>query len=258
MRKNQAFGILSAASDAHVARIITEHEQKFSRINVWRTARALRRGVPVAKIIHQKWFYGLKFYTNKYTLDPRPETETLVRAVLTDCAVQPPPKILDLGTGTGCIICSLVKNVPDATGVGIDSSGAAVRVAKRNVRDLGLSDKIKIKKANFNNVSDWGAETFDIIVSNPPYIAPGDFRVDIGAKHDPKIALYAQDDGLAAYKKIAQNARSRIKPKGKIYLEIGMGQGKDVRKIFSSFGWKFVRAESDLGKIERVLVFQKI
>ena len=98
-------------------------------------------------------------------------------------------------------------------------------------------------------------EKFDIIVSNPPYIARGDSHVDAGAQHDPRIALYADRNGTAAYEQIAKNAKNWIKPGGKIYMEIGTGQSAHVRKIFKSAGWKFIRAERDLGGHIRVLVF---
>ena len=252
MTINQAFEILKDAGGVRAARIITDNIKNLSRLRVWRMAHALRRGTPVAKIIHQKWFYGLKFYTNKYTLDPRPDTETLVAAVIADNPAA--PKILDIGTGTGCIIISLVKNIYGAYGVGVDISRSAIRVARRNLQDLGVADKIKICRASFNNPN-MVHEKFDIIVSNPPYIARGDTRVDTGAKHDPRIALYADRNGTAAYEEIAKNAKNWIKPDGKIYIEIGAGQSAPVRKIFNSAGWKFIRADRDLGNIIRVLVF---
>ena len=104
MEINQAFTILQTAGGIRAARIITENIKHPSKIRVLWMAHLLRRGVPVAKIIHQKWFYGIKFYTNRHTLDPRPDTETLVSAVLNDAHNNQSPKILDLGTGTGCII----------------------------------------------------------------------------------------------------------------------------------------------------------
>ena len=105
-------------------------------------ARALRRGVPVAKIIHQKWFYGLRFYTNKYTLDPRPDTETLVSAVISDVNHNNGVQILDLGTGTGCIAVALAKNIPNAHVLAIEKSRGAARVARKNVRDLNATDSV--------------------------------------------------------------------------------------------------------------------
>lgn len=254
MKKNQAFEILAKARNPHDARVIIENTNNFSFIKVCYIAHALKRGVPVAKIIHQKWFYGLKFYTNRHTLDPRPDTETLVAAVITDCGKESAPKILDLGTGTGCIISSLVKNIYGATGVGADISRGAIRVARRNIKNLDLSDKVQIVRKDFSKPKAF-SEQFDIIVSNPPYIAHGDTRVNIGAMYDPKIALYANDNGYAAYKSIAKNSCKWIRRGGKIYLEIGIDMAVRVREIFEEYGWHFDRTEKDLSGIERVLVF---
>lgn len=256
MNRNQAFTILQRAGGIRAARIITENTEKFSGIFVRIMAHKLRRGVPVAKIIHQKWFYGLKFYTNKHTLDPRPDTETLVSAVISDCLPGVTPNILDLGTGTGCIICALCKNVPDAHGTAIDKSRRALRVARRNIRALNLVNKIRAVRTTFDRPHDFG-ETFDIIVSNPPYIAHGDTRVDDAATHDPRMALYAKNNGLAAYESIAKNATHWLKPHGKMYLEIGIDMGIDVKNIFVSHGWNLMRTENDLSGIERVLVFER-
>ncbi len=256
MNRNQAFTILQRAGGIRAARLITENTKKLSRIRILYMAHKLRRGVPVAKIIHQKWFYGLKFYTNKHTLDPRPDTETLVSAVISDCMTDDAPNILDLGTGTGCIICSLVKNITNSRGTAIDKSGRALRVARRNIHTLGLDNKIKTIRTTFDCPYNFNEE-FDIIVSNPPYIAKNDPRVNYGATHDPKTALYAADNGLAAYTSIARNASHWLKPHGKMYLEIGIDQGTDVKNIFIQHGWNLVRTENDLSGIERVLVFEK-
>ena len=256
MTINQAFTILQNAGGVRNARIITENTKKLSRIRVLWMAHQLRRGVPVAKIIHQKWFYGLKFYTNRHTLDPRPDTETLVSAVIADRLTNEPVRILDLGTGTGCIICALAKNLGDATGIATDKSRRALRVAKRNIRHLGLSGRIKTIRTSFDRPYDFGTQ-FDIIVSNPPYIAPNDPRVDGGAIHDPRMALYADENGLAAYKSIAKNAHNWLKPNGKMYLEIGIDQGTDIKNIFLHNGWNLLNSYPDLSGIERVLVFNK-
>ena len=256
MKTNQAFTILSNAGGIRAARIITENNKKLSRFRVWCMARMLRRGVPVAKIIGQKWFYGLRFFTNKYTLDPRPDTETLVSAVIADCGAGRAPRILDLGTGTGCIIISLVKNIHGAHGVAVDLSRGALRVARKNISLHGVNDLISTRRASFNDKIKFDNQ-FDVIVSNPPYIARGDTRVDDGATHDPQMALYAAHDGYAAYESIARNARDWMCRDGRIYLEIGIDMGARVREIFTSAGWTFVRAEQDLSQIERVLVFSK-
>lgn len=253
MNINQAFEILKSAGDGRVARIITDKYKKISFLRTIYYAHLLRRGMPVAKIIKSKWFYGLEFYTNKNTLDPRPDTETLVSAVINDCIETKTRRILDMGTGTGCIICALCKNIDGLSGVAIDKSKPALRVANKNIKRLKLKDKIKTKCADFATFK--SADKFDIIVSNPPYIPYGDNRVNTGAKFDPKIALYAKNNGLSAYEEIAKNALSLINEHGKIYLEIGVGQSNLVIKIFQFFGWNFERVEKDLNGINRVLVF---
>ena len=258
MNTNQAFTILANAGGVRAARIITENNRKLSWFRVWYIARMLRRNVPVAKIIGQKWFYGMRFFTNKYTLDPRPDTETLVAAVISDCGADiVSPKILDLGTGTGCVIISLVNNIHGAAGVGVDVSRRALGVANRNVRRYDLAGRISLKRASFDNINKDFDNMFDIIVSNPPYIAWGDARVDDGARHDPVLALYAEDNGYAAYRSIAKNAKSWLRDGGKIYLEIGIDMGNAVRQIFKDCGWLFVRSEKDLSNTERVLIFTK-
>ncbi len=256
MEINQAFTILQNAGGIRAARIITENIKHPSKIRVLWMAHLLRRGVPVAKIIHQKWFYGIKFYTNRHTLDPRPDTETLVSAVLADIQRNQTPQILDLGTGTGCIICALIKNLDGASGIAVDKSRRALRVARKNIRNLQLSDRIQTIRTSFDYPHKFN-QKFDIIVSNPPYIAHNDKRVDIGATHDPDMALYASDNGLAAYKSIAKNAPQWLADGGKIYLEIGIDQGPDIKDIFIRHGWNLVRSERDLMDIERVLIFER-
>ena len=255
MNINQAFAILQKSGGVRAARIITEKHKKMSFFRVLRYARLLKRGMPVAKIIHSKWFYGLEFYTNKHTLDPRPDTETLVSAVINDCRETKERRILDMGTGTGCIICALCRNIDGLTGVAIDKSRPALRVANKNIKKFGLKNKIKTVHADFGKFQ--SNEKFDIIVSNPPYIKYGDIRVNDGARFDPKIALYAKNNGMYAYEQIAKNAINLIADNGKIYLEIGIGMANQVIKIFNYFGWKFERTEKDLAGLNRVLVFTR-
>ena len=162
MNINQVFTILESAGGIRAAKIITAKHKKMSVFRAFWYAHLLKRGVPVAKIIHSKWFYGLNFYTNKHTLDPRPDTETLVSAVINDCRENKERRILDLGTGTGCIICALCKNIDGLTGVAVDKSRHALRVANRNIKQLSLRDKIKTLHADFGKFK--SDEKFDIIV----------------------------------------------------------------------------------------------
>ncbi|MBR2012106.1 MAG: peptide chain release factor N(5)-glutamine methyltransferase [Alphaproteobacteria bacterium] len=257
MTINQAFTILSKAGGVRAARIITENIKNLSRFRVWKMARMLRRDVPVAKIVGQKWFYGLQFFTDKYTLDPRPDTETLVAAVVSDFGAQSEPiSILDLGTGTGCIIISLMKNVCATNCVALDVSRRALKITRKNVKRYGLESWARLIRGSFYNPKLKFKNKFDVIVSNPPYIARGDMRVDSGAMHDPELALYAPDDGYGAYLAIAKNAREWIRKGGRIYLEIGIDMGRRVREIFENMGWTFVRSDYDLANVERVLVFE--
>ena len=253
MNINQAFTKLKLSGGIRAAQIIIDKHKKLSFLQTIYYSHLLRIGMPVAKIIHSKWFYGLEFYTNKYTLDPRPDTETLVESVIKDCIKNKPRRILDMGTGTGCIICALCKNIQNSIGVAIDKSHRALRVAKKNVKKLDLKNQIKLQHGDFANFK--SDEKFDIIVSNPPYIKYGDPRVNDGAKFDPKIALYAKNDGFAAYEQIAKNAKNLLNQDGKIYLEIGVGQSNPIIKIFEFNGWHFERVEKDLSGINRVLIF---
>ncbi|MDL2295629.1 peptide chain release factor N(5)-glutamine methyltransferase [Lachnospiraceae bacterium OttesenSCG-928-E19] len=254
MNTNQAFEILKSAGGIQAARILIGDAKKLSKIRVLWMAHQLRRRVPVSKINHEKWFYGLKFYTNRHTLDPRPDTETLVTAVLSEHKNNDQQlNIMDLGTGTGCLVAAIVKNLQNVHGIGIDKSCGAVRVARKNIRDLGLSDSVRIYRNSFDSKLPYGQ--FDIIVSNPPYIAHDDDRVNRGAMFDPQMALFAKNNGLAAYESIAKNACDWIKPGGKIYLEIGIDMGGAVREIFANNGWEFVKSYDDLSGIERVLEF---
>lgn len=254
MRINQAFAILSRASDPHVARIIIEKCGNVSRFFIWRAARALGHGVPVAKIIHEKWFYGIPFYTNRYTLDPRPDTETLVESVLRDWRNVRGVRLLDLGTGTCCIAVAIIMNMVGATGVGIDVSWRALRVARKNVRKMKLQNRIKLLYGTFKNPRLRG-ERFDVITCNPPYIAFGDKLVNRAAHFDPAVALYAKHNGLAAYEQIARNAGHWLNQNGRLYVEIGAGMSRAVRSVFTASGWRFVRSDKDLGGKVRVLVF---
>lgn len=268
MNKNQAFeyfkkqrkiSVGQYENPARDAKLVTEYiydknKKHYLPFFIWRAGKQLRRGMPIAKIIGQKWFYGMRFFTNKNTLDPRPDSETLVESVIKSAKNNiSPVKILDLGTGTGCLICAIVKNLPGATGIGIDISFAACRTANKNVFNLGLKSRVEIKKMDFSNLNSQ-IGIYDIIISNPPYIAIDDSRVNNAALFDPKISLYAGPDGLDAYRKIAKSAHKVLKKNGKLFLELGQGQVNAVCKIFSDY--EFINSYQDLGGIIRVLEFK--
>lgn len=196
-------------------------------------------GEPVSRILGRREFYGREFRIDRHTLDPRPDTETLIEAVLDHVRANNRQdkdlRLIDLGTGTGCILLTLLAELPAAHGIGSDISEAALAVAAENARRLGLSDR-----ASFV-VADWfaGVEgTFDVILANPPYIASQ--AVAALARevrdHDPLLALDGGADGLDAYRAIAAKAASFLAPGGVIFLEIGADQADAVRAIVRQAG----------------------
>lgn len=207
---------------------------------------------PVAQIIGQRLFWGLSFRVTPDTLDPRPETETLVAAALE----RPFLKVLDLGTGTGCILLSCLKGMPMARGVGVDASPAALDVAAGNARDLGLADRARFL------VSDWFSAVsgaFDLIVSNPPYIAAEEMAALAPEVRDwePHLALTPGGDGLDAYRVIARGAGARLMPGGRLLLEIGPTQGEAVAGLLAAAGLGEVRVLPDMDGRDRVVAAVK-
>ena len=207
---------------------------------------------PVAQITGRRLFWGQSFRVTRDVLDPRPETETLVAEALT----QPFLKVLDLGTGTGCILLSCLKGMPMARGLGTDISEAALQVAVGNTRDLGLEAQARFRK------SDWFANVtgaYDLIVSNPPYIAADEMPALAPEVRDwePLQALTPGGDGLDAYRAIARGAGARLMPGGRILVEIGPTQGPAVAALFATAGLEGIRVLPDLDGRDRVVVAVK-
>mgnify|MGYP003417876363 CR=1 FL=1 len=203
---------------------------------------------PVAQITGRRLFWGLSFRVTRDVLDPRPDTETLVAEALT----QPFLKMLDLGTGTGCILLSCLKGMPLARGVGTDISDAALQVAIGNTRDLGLEARARFRK------SDWFANVtgaFDLIVSNPPYIAADELPGLEPEVRDwePHLALTPGGDGLEAYRVIARGAGARLLPGGRLLVEIGPTQGAAVAGLFAAAGLGGIRILPDMDGRDRVV-----
>ncbi|WP_333814893.1 peptide chain release factor N(5)-glutamine methyltransferase [Tabrizicola sp.] len=207
---------------------------------------------PVAQIIGQRLFWGLPFHVTRDTLDPRPDTEALVAEAL----AEPFLKLLDLGTGTGCILLSCLKGMPMARGVGVDISEAALAVASRNSSDLALQDRTRFLR------SDWFtavAGAFDLIVSNPPYIAESEMPGLAPEVRDwePHLALTPGGDGLEAYRIIARGAGPRLMPGGRLLVEIGPTQGGAVAALFRAAGLEDIRILPDMDGRDRVVAARK-
>lgn len=212
---------------------------------------AAREGrVPVSQIVGARDFWDRRFRVTPEVLDPRPETERLIAY-----ALEGPParRILDLGTGSGCILLTLLAEWPEATGVGTDISAAALAVAAENAWEHGLADRAAFRQ------SDWCAGLegrFDLVVSNPPYLADAEFAAlePEVRLHEPRSALSGGPDGLAAYRRIASGAGPLLEPGGRLILEVGPAQGEAVTAILGASGLKEARILPDLDGRDRVVV----
>lgn len=206
-------------------------------------------GRPVSKIIGARAFWKHDFEVTDDVLDPRPDTETLIEAAL----AEPFESVLDMGTGSGCILGSLLAERPQALGVGTDISPEALAVARRNLERLGVADRAGLKLSDW--FSDIGAK-FDLIVSNPPYIAAhemADLQREVRL-FDPRMALTDEGDGLAAYRAIAAEAAEHLTAGGRLMVEIGWAQAADVAALFEAAGLLEVSVSKDLNQRDRVVV----
>ncbi len=184
---------------------------------------------PIAYITEEKEFWSKKFYVNKDTLIPRPETELLVDKIL-KIYKKKRISILDIGTGSGCIIISLLSSLNNSYGIGIDISKNAILTAKKNASNYKLNKRVKFLNKSFRNIF---GKKFDLIVTNPPYIDSKDIKnlSDDIKKYEPRLALDGGNDGLDLIKKIIYKSKYILKIKGLLALEIGNEQIKKVSKI---------------------------
>ena len=215
------------------------------------------KGEPVARILGRKEFWSLDFEVTADTLVPRPDTETLVEAALAatpdrDAALN----VLDLGTGTGCILLAFLSERPQAKGVGVDISAGAVAVAARNGLRLGLDRRAQFVVGDFTgDLAALAGQRFDVILSNPPYIPERDIdslAPDV-AQYDPRAALSGGRDGLAAYRALAVRLGALLPPGGQAFLEIGQGQAEEVATMMIEAGLRLRSRHADLAGITRVL-----
>ena len=218
-------------------------EERFDNLVSLRAVR-----VPVSHLIGEREFYGRRFKVSGDVLDPRPETETLIEAAL----AEPFGSVLDLGTGSGCILVTLLAEQPHSVGMGVDLSEAACLQASANAVLHEVSARADIRK------SDWFSAVeglFDLIVSNPPYISRAEMdeiQPEV-ARHEPRMALTDEEDGLSAYREIAARARTALAPGGRVLVEIGATQGAAVQGIFARAGWTQIEVIPDLGGRDRVV-----
>lgn len=209
--------------------------------------------VPLQQITEEGYFYGMKFYVNQHVLIPRQDTEILVEEVLKLCGSlwkqeENHLQILDLCTGSGCILLSLLANLKQAEGTGVDLSLEALEVAKRNARELEIPAKW-LHSDLFEQVD----RSYDVIVSNPPYIRTSvieDLMEEVRL-HEPRMALDGKEDGLYFYRKIIREAEGYLKPGGILAFEIGYDQGEAVSSLMKNQGYEQIQVVQDLAGLDR-------
>jgi len=204
--------------------------------------------ISVARITGSREFWGLNFGLNEATLEPRADSETIVEAVLSFS--QKNARILDLGTGTGCLLLSLLHEIPEATGIGIDISSRAVEQAAQNAVLLGLSHRAVFRSGDwFEEMT----ETFDIIISNPPYIPSSDILALMPEvrHYDPMLALDGGKDGFTPYRFLIPQLKKFLNPNGVAAFEVGIDQAQHVADLFRQSGFTNIETRKDLGGVER-------
>ena len=249
--------LLAFASGVKQTRIIGYPEDKLDNSIISDLEKIMARrktGEPVAYITGVKEFWSLNFNVTKETLIPRPDSETIVQSVLdTITNHMDRISILDLGTGSGCLLLALLSELPKAIGVGIDISSRSCKIAKKNAKELGLNNRAKFYQGNWmEDIHD----QFDIIVTNPPYVAEPDMEFlnrEIRL-FEPHLALSGGPDGVAAYRLIAKESITRLKTAGILVVEIGINQAQSIRDIFVQNGLKIIKTQRDFSNIDRCIL----
>lgn len=214
--------------------------------------------IPLQHITGQAWFYGRGFNVNSDVLVPRQDTEVLVSEALK--VINAKDSVLDMCTGSGCIIITLALEKKLGRAVGADISEAALKVASGNREKLGADDVTFVKSNIFSDINVNDAELFDVIVSNPPYIATGEIETltEEVRIHDPYIALDGLEDGLHFYREITRQSQNYLKSGGWLLYEIGCTQAHDVSDIMSEYGYSNIKVIKDLAGLDRVVMGQRL
>lgn len=257
--RSEARLILSHVTGLDAAAAIGDPDRPLSDAHLAAMDAALARRAarePMSHILGRREFWSLDFRVTPDVLDPRPDSETLVEAALSylsdpDAAY----RLLDLGTGTGCLMLSVLSERANATGVGIDASPAAADMARENAGRLGLDDRCEILVGEWTAPLDNDA-TFDAVLCNPPYVPSGEIdglEPEV-ARHEPRGALDGGPDGLGEYRRLAGEIATVLRPGGRAFVEIGSGQAADVRQIFGDAGFAVPEVRKDLAGIPRCVV----
>ena len=221
--------------------------------------------IPLQHLTHQACFMGYDFYVDERVLVPRQDTEVLAEEALHQLRNMRTPRILDMCTGSGCLLLSLLMELPDATGTGVDISAAALAVAERNRKNLELEKRAVLVQSDtfsgdyFQKNSGNISLEYDMLISNPPYIPTEEIGklMEEVRFHDPVLALDGREDGLYFYRRITEQAGKYLKPGGWLMYEIGCEQGADVSAIMQGEGFAEVAVKKDLAGLDRVVIGKK-
>ena len=216
-----------------------------------------KKGEPVAYLINKKEFWKNEFFVNKDVLIPRPDTELIIEQVLNIYSKDSNLQVLDIGTGSGCIILSILKERPNFYGTGIDISKKSINISKLNAKQLNIRSRIKFIHSSIDN---FRLGKYDIVVSNPPYIELHNLKYlekDI-INFEPKLALSGGFDGFSKIRNVVNKTKTLIKKNGKFILEIGFNQKNKVKKILKEEGFYINKAIRDYGNNDRCIISTKI
>lgn len=254
--RREANSLMAFAIGKDLAFLIAHPEYELSQTEYAKFADALKRRAghePFQYITGRQEFYGLDFEVTPDVLIPRPETELIVENALRIIDRIESPSVCEIGIGSGCILVSILVNSEKATGLGLDVSQKALKVAERNATKLGVAKRLRLKVSDvFENL---GTERFDLIVSNPPYVPAKDLR-SLQAEvrdYEPEIALTDGSNGLTIIRKLVLESSKFLNPGGYLLMEIGFSQSETVEKMFSSQIWQSPEFIDDLQGIPRML-----
>lgn len=232
------------------ARLLTPEEMR--RLEDLAARRARRE--PMAQILGRREFFGRDFFVTADVLTPRPDSETLIEAVLAQVPDRKAAlRLLELGVGSGCLLLTLLAELPNAQGTGIDISTAALAVAKHNASALGLADRCELIEGDWSGAA---RGRYDIVLSNPPYIPSRDIdglEPEV-ARYEPRLALDGGGDGLIFYRRLAADLPRLLGDGGLVAVEIGQGQGSDVSRLLTGTGLRLLPAHADLAGIDRCVL----
>ena len=227
-----------------------------SQIQRWQSLLAGRANrIPLQHLLGTAQFCGLEFRVNRSVLVPRPETELLAEAAWAVAAVKESAVVLDIGTGSGCLAVAVAVHAEETTAHALDVSAAALNMARANAERHGVADRITFHEGDAL-VALPSAGLFDVIVSNPPYIPSSEIeslQVEV-RDHDPRLALDGGADGLEFYRSLAEHCLPRLRPDGRLLLEVGDGQAQAVAELVLANGGRVLEILPDLNNIERIVV----